>query len=179
MTCIISLEQNGKVYLGGDSYIENDSGIPETCVGSKVFRIQNLVFGICGSVRCEQILKRTLREHVLKPVGESFVEQELPELLIEAMDGMLQTSEAGLVMPSQSLFLLGVNGKAFILEDDFSVWRSAKPWNAIGAGAVIAKSAFEALSSFKLAPQDRLERVLNVAQELSYQVRKPFTFIAA
>lgn len=178
MTCVVSFCSSGSVFLAGDSYLENESGISEQCVGSKVFRIgERLGVGVCGSVRCEQAFLQLLREAAPRQPTAKWVQQKLPQIAHEALQELLQPSEAGLVLPSGTTFLIAVEGLCFVLEDDFGIWSSQRPYNAIGAGASVAKGAFEALMEFDLSPVDRINRVLRVSEKLCNQVRAPFSAV--
>lgn len=179
MTCVISyVSEDGSVYLAGDSYLENESGILEQCKSSKVFQIRNtLGVGVCGSVRCEQAFLEVLKQNTPKNPTAKWVQEELPSIAHENMSHLFHQSEDGFVLPCKTTFLIAIEGQCFVLEDDFGVWSSQRQYNAIGAGAAVAKAAFEALSEFDLNPIDRINKVLRVAEKLCNQVKSPFSAI--
>lgn len=180
MTVVLALENEGKVILGGDAYCS--SGITlDKCDTPKVFQIGPLGVGICGSIKAEQIFVKVLKREFKKKkldVSREWIEDDLTSLVREEMlnSGLIGPDEN---MPDDSSFLIAFEGKVYLFESDFSVWRSPRGYQAIGAGANFAKGAMEALLKDKsLSPEEKVLRSLQAADELCAYVMPPFNVIA-
>lgn len=189
MTCVVSYEHEGSVYLGGDSYLCNDpqGEFYNLCSESKVYRVGNIGVAVCGNVSVEQTLEELLRKHISNDqfVDLKFIKSEiLPKFrrILKRRD-LLIAGENGLEMIGKSCFILAFNGKSYFLEEDLSIWNSQAPYNAIGAGEKPAKSAFEAMEllekdlKIKISPEKKVETALKTAANLHHQVSGPFTYV--
>jgi ATP-dependent protease HslVU (ClpYQ) peptidase subunit len=135
--------------------------------------------GVCGNIKAEQILVKVLKKQFKKKkkINREWIEQELTQIVKEEMvkSGLIANDEP---MPDDSTFLIAFDGKVYIFEDDFSIWRSSRGYQAIGAGSSFAKGALEALHKEKsLSPESKLLRALEAADNLCTFVLPPFTII--
>ena len=180
MTVVIAYEYKNKVYLGADSYCGDGNSI-DICDTPKIYKINNFGVGICGNIKCELILEKTLKR-VLKrkslKITRDWIVFELSNLIKEEMikEKILDEVNGKLSMP-ESAFIFAYNGEAYYLQDDFSVWRSNLGYTSIGDGALYAKAAMEVLKDLDLKPQKKVEKALEVATKFSCFVEKPFSFV--
>lgn len=180
MTCIVSYEENGKVYLGGDSYVTYESGFFALVDSPKVYSVGNVGVGLCGSVAVEQILEREIKKFISKnkKVNLSLFRDKFVPLFkakIKSDDLLLATTNGGATPPGG--FIFAIEGKSYILEDDFSVWSSSDCYAAVGAGAIPARGAMEVLKNMAIPPEEKVLRALEASSHISEQVRAPFHII--
>lgn len=166
--------------MGGDSYCS--SGITlDRCDTPKVFKIGPLGVGICGSVKAEQVFLKVVRREVKKKKSFSreWFENDFTEIVRKEMiKSKVIESDSG-KLPDESEFMIAYKGKAYVFQDDFSIIRSSKGYQAIGAGTSFAKGALEALhKENSLSPEEKVLRSLQAADELCALVMAPFAIIA-
>src|SRR3990167_2603733 len=131
MTCIVGLEHNGKVYMGGDS--EGASGWDMRLMTvPKVFRKQSLLIGCTGSIRIGQILQYAPNLPELSEHPDNYA------YLIESFVPFVRNAfkEAGFLKVENSqeeggYFLVGIRGEVYQIQDDFSMYRSVDGFTAI------------------------------------------------
>lgn len=185
MTVIIALEADGKVYLGGDSYCGDADNLVDLCDVPKVFRIGPLGIGICGSIRTEQILTKTLKKELKKKknkkIDRTWLEETMNDIVRIALikGGSVEEKFGRHFMPDGSTFLIALNGELYVFEDDFALWRSSRGYGAAGLGETYAKGALYVLSKdLSLTPREKVLCALEAAANLSSYVRPPYTIIA-
>jgi ATP-dependent protease HslVU (ClpYQ) peptidase subunit len=184
MTCVVGYEFDGRLFLGGDSYISNGSDGYSICPTPKVYKIGTLGVGICGSVRVEQILESSLKKHIGKKKGkiseEYFVNTLIPKIKKDMQEEnclIVKDDDDGMKMKGNSSFLFGIDKKLYSMGVDFSLWRSESPYAAIGTGAVYALGAFEILKDLKISPEEKIHAALKASAKLCSYVRAPYTLV--
>ncbi len=140
MTCIVGIEYDGKVLLGGDI---QGTGWNSKVVHTqpKVFNKSGVIFGYTTSYRFGQILEHGLTNPVV-PEDDAEVYRWLITVLIPEMRNALKTHgyEGG------GNCLIGVKNQLWELQDDFSVIRSTLGYASVGSGTEYAiGSVFTAL----------------------------------
>lgn len=185
MTVIVAIEAGGKVYMGGDSYCGDADNLVDLCDVPKVFKIGPLGIGICGSIRTEQILTKTLTKELKKKknknIDRTWLEEVMNDVVRKALikGGSVEEKLGRHFMPDGSTFLIALNGELYVFEDDFALWRSARGYGAAGLGETYAKGALHVLSKdARLSPHEKLLAALEAAANLSSYVRPPYTIIA-
>lgn len=181
MTCIIGLEHDGKVYIGGDAAGSDGSRIV-TMVEPKVFRRGRFLIGYTTSFRMGQLL-----EHTLKPPAWSerdwagnlhgfMVARFIPAVrACLAEGGFLKTSEDVI---KGGTFLVGYRGRLFAVESDMQVGRVADGFYAVGSGSDIALGSMHTTRDV-LDPRRRITLALEAAEHFATGVAGPFTIEAA
>lgn len=144
MTVVVALRcSDGSVVMGGDSFC-GDEDVLDVCLAPKAYMVGPVGVGICGGVRTEQILERTLREVIpeKKDVTAKWLQSDLTDILHETMsDQKVVTSTEGFHSLKDSSYLLVFDGVIYHLEEDFSLWDSRRNFAAIGAGKQFALGA--------------------------------------
>jgi ATP-dependent protease HslVU (ClpYQ) peptidase subunit len=177
----VSYESDGKVFLGGDSYLTYEAGYFATIDELKVYKIANIGVGVCGSVAAEQVLEKEIKKFAKnnKKITFSLFKDKFVPIFkskIKSEDLMLATPNGGCMPPGA--FIFAIEGKSYILEDDFSIWASSDCYAAVGAGAIPAKGAMEILKNIQdLTPEQKVLKALEVSAQISEQVKPPFTVI--
>jgi len=176
MTCIVGLEKDGVVYMGGDSAAVG--GMDITIMSEpKVFRNGPMLIGYTSSFRMGQLL-----EHVLKvPDNEGLDDiRYLVSVFVPVLRECLKTNGYTTINNNEEtggVFLLGYNGRLYKVGGDFQVCRSSDGYNACGCGESFALGAmFMARKS--LNPDVAVEFALAVSAHFSSGVRAPFHVLA-
>lgn len=176
MTCIVGLEFNGKVYIGGDS--AGVAGYDITVRSDeKVFENGDFLMGFTDSFRMGQILRYSFeppdhdpRMGDMKYIVTTFMD-EIRNVYRDK--GFLQKeneAEAG------GTFLLAYNGKLYCIDSDFQVGKSADSYMAIGCGDAYALGSMYSTKNLK-DPEKRIALALDAAAHHNSGVRGPYTIL--
>ena len=159
MTTIAAITDGKKVYLGADSGITDGEFIGRS-MQPKVFKIGDLLIGYCGSIRAANIVRYeidlpTRPEQIdeLEWISRYFVDA----VRIALADNGYPDSEKEEDRNSFGM-IVGVNGRIFEVEYNFSVIEWDSDWMAVGSGGKYAIGALDALSMYT-GPTDEQERL--------------------
>jgi len=172
MTCIVGLEHNGNVYIGGDS--AGVAGHRQVIrKDEKVFRNGEYVFGFAGSFRMGQLLRYAYTPPEVNTWDlQKFMVTEFIDSILDLFD------EKG--FDSMGAFLVGIRGRLFCVEADFQVGWNHVPFSATGSGETAAMGALDAMHQSEalntLSPNQKLEIALNSASNLTTSVSGPYIF---
>ena len=139
MTCIVGLVGKKGVLIAGDSQVSTD-WIKRDDKGAKVFNLLDTVaVGYCGSGRFGQILEYHLESLKSPPLGKDELRWVIRDFIpylrwITEEQGHLHVHH-NVEHFGPSAFFLGVRGRLFTVESDFSVNEHVLPYEAIGSGA--------------------------------------------
>lgn len=182
MTCIVGLEYEGVIYIGGDS-AGVEAGSLAICgrADEKVFVTDSgeMAMGFCGSFRIGQLLR-----YSLTIPEQSAKKDDMAYLVTDFIDAVrnMQRDRGSLrkeneVEEHDAGFLVGYNGKLYVIESDFQVGRPTDNYAAVGCGAQIALGAMYATKDSTLTPENRIRLALSAAAEYSAGVRAPFHIV--
>lgn len=175
MTCIIGLEHNNKVYIGGDS-AASDGWEIRTLNQDKVFRLDKFLIGCAGSPRVSQIIEHHLNvseKNEFKDDMTFLVKVFIAKLrstLTEHGYGDKEFSEDG------SCFILGYNHKLYCVYSDYQVHSVKDGLLSIGSGSSYALGAMHVLKD--LEPRQRILKSLEASAYFSTTVDKPFKVLS-
>ena len=174
MTCVVGIERDGIIVLGGDSSCLDDEGdAVVTQRQSKVFRKKSgYVVGFAGSFQVGDLIKYKV------DFPTKFTEDNHHRLISEAIQAAFK--KAGLKNDDWEA-LIGFSNRLYIVQHDFYCYRHSRPYAAIGAGAAVAValgtlSTLEKTGSKKMTGRARLKLALENAQDFSSNVRSPWRF---
>lgn len=141
MTCIVGLEHEGKVYMGGDSAAVSRWDMTRTRL-KKVFRRGTFLVGYTTSFRMGQLLQYRLA--VPKREGGMDPLEYMATVFVDAVRACLK--EGGVAKIENAVeeggsFLVGYEGVLYHLESDFQVNYSQDGFMAVGCGAPYALGA--------------------------------------
>jgi ATP-dependent protease HslVU (ClpYQ) peptidase subunit len=168
MTCIVGIEQDGYIIMGGDASCNDSEGDGILIQKEpKVFKRSEYVIGFAGSFRVGAILR-----YIAK----------FPKVPNRALDRMMVTEFSAAIrncfkeedLDADWTALVGIRDKLYCIEPDFHIWRHKEPYAAIGSGAQVALGALYALST-DLTPRQRVEIALKAAEKFVGSVRGPWT----
>ena len=173
MTCIIGLEQDGKVYVGADSASATRSlDIRQTLV-PKVFNNHNVIIGYTSSFRMGQLL-----QFMKIPSYDKLDEKYMINKFIEAIRFEFKAKGYSKIDNNEETggnFLVGIKDCLYEIASDFQVQRYADGVASCGCGEEYAYGAMRALEH--LDPIDRITKSLEIASYYSGGVMAPFTVL--
>lgn len=177
MTCIVGLEHNGHVIIGGDS--AGVAGLDiHTRIDEKVFRNDEFVIGFTSSFRMGQLLR-----YSFTPPEHSSKKDDMKYLVTDFMDGVRETfKEKGFLGKEKEAetggtFLLGYRKKLYIIDNDFQVGKTHDGFGACGCGSALALGSLYSTKHIN-DPIERLRLSLEAAAHFSAGVKGPFNFIS-
>ena len=173
MTCIVSIIDNGTVYMGGDS-----AGIAGMSMiirkDPKVFVNGPFIIGYTGSFRMGQLL----RYRFDPPKQTIHQEDDMEYLVTDFIDSARRCfSINGFGDKDATIggtFLVGYKGKLYTIEKDYQVGVPAANYDAVGCGADLALGSLHSTARLNLKPEDRIILALEAATEFSAGVSPPF-----
>jgi len=182
MTCIIGLEHEGTIYVGGDS-----AGVEESSLGictradEKVFLTdsEEMIVGFSGSFRIGQLLR-----YALTIPAQKVNQEDMAYLVTDFIDAVrtMQKDKGSMKKENEleehsSAFLIGFNKKLYVVEQDFQVGRPLDNFAAVGCGADIALGAMYATKNLNMDPEERIKLALEASVEFNAGVRGPFVVL--
>ena len=181
LTVIIGLEHEGNVYMGGDSmaaaaWDSNATALRKVFVRTiehENYRRSKFLIGYTDSFRMGQILQYhlTMREQILGEEDEAY----MVTVFVEAARECLKSKGYARVENNTEVggqFMVGYNGRLWVVHSNFQVMPYTRGFDAIGAGQNYALGAMPALK--RLAPEKRIRRSLEITADLCNGVRAPF-----
>lgn len=183
MTCIVGIEHDGVVYVGGDSagvYDETFSVLVRA--DEKVFTrdraADTWAFGFAGSFRLGQILRYTLDLPTPDDGDDvsSFLVTDFVDAVRDALDRAGALSVRARVETAPGEFVLGYRGRLYVVEEDLQVGRSVEPYVAIGCGDMLALGSLH--STRDRPPVERITTALDAAATYSAGVRPPWHVVS-
>lgn len=175
MTCIVGLEYDGKVYMGGDSAAVANSNL-QLSNTPKVFKKQKLLIGYTWSFRMGQIIQYAKAFPKIKEYPDNY--EYLVKSFVPFIRGLFK--EAGWLKIENSRdeggqFLIGIRGQLFEINSDFSVLKMIDDFNAVGSGAYYALGALRILKhNTDKEPTIKVGLALEAAAYFSTSVSSPF-----
>ena len=177
MTCIVGIETDDGVVIGGDS--AGVSGYSFSVrMDEKCFVNGPFIFGFTSSFRMGQLLHWSLSPPRLPEDDDDldrFMVTEFVDIVRKCLiDGGYATKESG--AEEGGTFLVGVAGRLYLIDSDYQVGRNACGYDAVGCGADIALGALHATTNQKNAKK-RILAALEAAEAHSAGVSGPFILV--
>lgn len=176
MTCIAGVAHEGKVWIGGDS--AGVGGYDLTLrADTKVFANGAFLFGFTSSFRMGQLLRYALTPPKL------YDKDVMTFMCTEFTDAVRNCLKAGGYAAREreqeqgGVFLVGVAGRLFRIDNDYHVGEASALYDAVGCGEAYAKGALYA--SVGHDPEVRVRQALAAAEQHSAGVRAPFSVLSA
>jgi ATP-dependent protease HslVU (ClpYQ) peptidase subunit len=172
MTCIVGLEHDGKVYMGGDGAAVDDDFSYFVADEPKVFKkSDNFLVGYCGSFRMGQLLQYALEIPVHPPD-----KGDLAYLITDFITAVRKCfKDHELEKEDRGDLLIGYKGRLYLMEN-FQILRNREGYYSVGTAYDIALGSLHATPH--LAPQERIELALKAAAAYSAAVKPPYTVIS-
>ena len=173
MTCIVGIVEKDKVYIGGDSAASSSCDLT-VMANPKVFILQDrFIIGYTTSFRMGQIIEHELT--VSKHPENMSLYKFMTTVFVNDLRECLKRqgwAEREKDRESGGTFLIGYQGRLFVIQDDYAVLESADNYSAVGSGWSFALgSLFTSTGSAK----KRIDNALQSAEKHCPSVRGPFT----
>jgi ATP-dependent protease HslVU (ClpYQ) peptidase subunit len=174
VTCIVGIQNNGEVYIGGDS-----AGVAGMDISvrsdEKVFRTGPFIMGFTTSFRMGQLLR-----YAFEPPEPP--ERDLDRFMVTTfMDAVRDCMrDGGYMRISESqeeggTFLVGVHGTLYAVHGDFQIGRTRDGYDSVGCGDSYALGSLYATKGADA--KIRVRTALQAAAHHSAGVSAPFTIL--
>lgn len=178
MTCIVGLEADGHVLIGGDS--AGISGYSITIrADQKVFTRDQYAFGFTSSYRMGQILRYDADlpepDHNHRDLDAFMVSWFVPAVRKALEEGGYTRTRDG--REEGGTFLVGIRGRLYCIDSDFQIGRSTDGYMAVGCGDDLALGSLH--STPHVPPRTRVKQALKAAAYHSAGVSGPFKVVSA
>ena len=188
MTCIVGFtdKKNNTTWIGADS-LGSNGYTQDVESNPKVFRnttLKNVVMGSTSTFRHIDLLKysKTLFPEIDKykiPSGETKVNHEymvttfIPNIINLFENGIKEKSDKG------GNFLVGIDGKLYEIQNDYSVLEPLTGYSAVGCGEVTAKGSLYATTKYMkdFTPEQHILTALEAAEKNCCGVQRPFVIL--
>lgn len=171
MTCIVGIEKDGAVWIGGDSAGTAGNMNQRIRGDKKVFKKGEFLFGFCGSFRMGQLLRHNL---ILPEQAPG--QDDVGFLVNDFIASVKACLGEGKEIPNgfEGAFLVGYRGHLYNIEGDFQVGQPEAKFDACGSGADVAVGAMHASVKEKSCKK-RIVQALEASALNNAAVRPPFT----
>jgi ATP-dependent protease HslVU (ClpYQ) peptidase subunit len=182
MTCIVAISQNGTVYMGSDHAASDDkSGWIMARKEPKVFKVGQYGVAFTDSFRMGQILQYSWTPPKYTPTKtNSGLDKFMRTKFIDSVKAAFKDHGFGDIGGNDEdtggIFIVGLEGRIFVVDEDFHVGENVVNYMAEGSGGMFALGALHATKNQK-NPRLRIKAALEAASEFSMSVAPPFTYI--
>ena len=183
MTCIVAIAQNGTVYMGSDHAASDDkTGWIISRKEPKCFKVGQYGIAFTDSFRMGQILQYSWSPPKYTPTKtNSGLDKFMRTKFIDSVKIAFKDGGYGSIGSSSDedtggIFIVGVCGRLFTIDEDFHVGENVVNYMAEGSGGQIALGALHA-TKIQKNPRLRLKAALEAATEFNMSVAAPYTYI--
>ena len=182
MTCIVALIHENKVFMGGDAAASDDkSGLIFQRTDPKVFKVGQYGIGFVDSFRMGQILQYNWTPPKYTPTKtNSGLDKFMRTKFVESVKDAFRANGYGSQVSGQEdeggIFLIGVEGRIFTMDEDFHIAENIVNYMAEGSGAFLALGALYATKNQK-NPKIRMKLALEAASTFNMAVSPPYSYI--
>lgn len=182
MTCIVAIAQNGTVYMGSDHAASDDkSGWIMARKEPKCFKVGQYGIAFTDSFRMGQILQYNWTPPKYTPTKtnsglDKFMRTKFVDSVKVAFKEHGFGDIGGTDEDTGGIFIVGLEGRIFVVDEDFHIGENVVNYMAEGSGGMFALGALHATKNQK-NPRLRIKAALEAASEFSMSVAPPFTYI--
>ena len=182
MTCIVAIAQNGIVYMGADHAASDDkTGWILARKDPKVFKVGQYGIAFTDSFRMGQLLQYSWTPPKYTPTKtNSGLDKFMRTKFIESVKDSFRSGGFGSQVAGAEdeggIFIVGVCGRIFTVDEDFHIGENIVNYMAEGSGGMLALGALHATKKQK-NPRIRLKAALEAATEFNMAVSAPYTYI--
>jgi len=182
MTCIVAIAQNDVVYMAADHAASDEkSGWILSRKDPKVFKVGQYGIAFTDSFRMGQILQYSWTPPRYAPTKtnsglDKFMKTKFVDSVKEAFRSGGYGSQVSGQEDEGGIFIVGVCGRIFTIDEDFHVGENIVNYMAEGSGGMFALGSLHTTKNQK-NPKIRLKLALEAAAEFSMSVAPPFTYI--
>jgi hypothetical protein len=183
MTCIVAIAQGGTVYMGSDHAASDEkSGWIIARKEPKCFKVGQYGVAFTDSFRMGQILQYSWTPPKYTPTKtNSGLDKFMRTKFIDSIKQAFKDNGYGSIGSASEedtggIFIVGVEGRIFTIDEDFHVGENVYNFMAEGSGGQLALGALWATRNQK-NPKMRIKAALEAASEFNMAVSPPFTYI--
>lgn len=184
MTCIVSLKQDDKIYIGGDTAAVAGLSV-NVRQDTKVFKNKNMLIGFAGSFRLGQLMRFAFKPPQHKKGQDAFeymcvdVVKAIQKCFEKnGFNGQNKKDEK----ETSGQMLIAYKGILYEVYEDYQVGISAETYSSIGCGGDLAMGAMYALEHLPKAhlmpPETKVQIALTAAATHNGGVLPPFTILS-
>lgn len=171
MTCIVGINRERIIYIGGDSAGANDTSV-DLRADQKVFLLKKrFIIGFTTSFRMGQLLRFSLKVPCQRNGQDDY--EFMCTTFINAVRKCFKEGNFGEDREGGE-FLVGYRGNIYKVESDFQVGRKLDSYDSVGAGQDFALGSLYTTEESGLPPEKRIIFALRAAVKFSRDVREPF-----
>jgi len=176
MTCIVGLEHEGTIYIGGDSCTSCGQMYTAT-YQNKVFDVETrddkFLIGITGTVRGADILTYSFNptRRNKDDSDDKYMKTTVAETARQAFNSCGHASNKDGIDQNYGEYLIGYNGHLYVMASDYCIM-SCPDGNAIGSGGEVALGSLWTTRDWK-DPKKRIMAALEAAEAVISSVRSP------
>lgn len=167
MTCIVAIVERGRVHMGADSCVSDESCMVSTA-RPKLVAYGRCLMGWAGTVAHGQIVEAWFRRH---PVDARALRGLA---LIDSLRAHVKKRLSNDTFDASCL--VGVDGTIFEIDPAFGLTEHADGYAAIGNGAPPARGALFASHGSGAPAKQRIQIALAASERFAFGVRAPFIF---
>lgn len=178
MTCIVGIAQDGKVYMGGDSAMTDDS-TRVSMLMPKVFIRGEYIIGYAGNARFGKILQHNIKyPSIPANVNNSEkLDAFVNGILIKEIKSQMNTLNLEKEEKEEFSVLLGIRGHIFEFQQDWAIYELLANYNAIGSGGLVAMGSLYTTEAWK-SPEKRVRVALEAAARYCPSVGEPLDILS-
>lgn len=170
MTCIVGYAKKGVVWIGGDSLV-SDGWIEweQSTEESKVFKRNNILFGVSGGCRQAQLLKFTLAipDRKENQDDNDYLYNSLCPSILKCLKDNDAVAIKDNVAKASIGIVIGYKGKLYTMCTALSLVKPQNPYCAEGSGYLLALGSMHTIESnaLKLDPVQKITQSLEAASK--------------
>jgi ATP-dependent protease HslVU (ClpYQ) peptidase subunit len=182
MTCIVAIAQNGTVYMASDHAASDEkTGWIFSRKEPKVFKVGQYGVAFTDSFRMGQILQYNWSPPKYTPTKtNSGLDKFMRTKFIDSVKDSFREHGFGSQVSGQEdeggIFIIGVCGRIFTIDEDFHVGENVINYMAEGSGGAFALGSLHTTKNQK-NPRIRLKLALEAASEFTMSVAPPYTYL--
>ena len=172
MTCVIGYLSKGNCYMGADSLVSNSS-YKEVIKEPKCFYKGDILFGLSGSVKVLNLIKRacefpSLNDPCFAGVLNKklyYIQHVVPSVIEKCLTEFNKNEVINGESSMDSVLLMIFDGKLYTLYNNYSVLEQTLPYEAVGSGCSLAMGAMAILEDVapKLSPEKKIYKAITTA----------------
>jgi ATP-dependent protease HslVU (ClpYQ) peptidase subunit len=181
MTCIVGIETDDGVVMGGDSFAGGIYFAQEiACPKVKIIRGGGTewIMGACGTAREVQLIHHRLQITGRVPTGTDALDKYMVTAFADALRKAFGDGGAlGKEDNKESwggLALVAVRGRIFEIDQGFCAIRTMDGYISTGSGRPYAMGSLHSTRNRTLSPEARVRMALEAAAKFCAGVREPF-----
>lgn len=171
MTCIAGMVSYKRVILGGDASASDEYTI-SISKDPKVFVKDNFIYGFADSFKIGQLVRYNFERDRVKLIDDKYLYTNFFPSLEKFIKRRIRKGDDNFD------FLIGVTGRLFHFQSDYSVIETTCGYDAIGLGSEVALGALYAMQfDDSITSQEKINRALEASEYHNSSIRRPFTIL--